>query len=87
MIAGASFPPRPRTLLHLVPAAREARLRQAYGAQMAWLIAAQLHAQSGAGEFAVPDFMTLFPPPEERRAHASAASVRRSILRMLTRKE
>ena len=87
MIAGASFPPRPRTLMHLVPAAREARLHQAYAGQLTWLIAAQLHALAGAGDFAVPDYMTLFPPPEDRRAPASAASVRRSILRTLTRKE
>lgn len=77
----------PRTLLYLIPARREERLRQAYAAQLTWLIASQLSALLGDGEFSVPDYFTLFPPPEDRRAPASPDAVRRSILRQLNRKE
>lgn len=67
----------------LLPARREERLRDSYRGQLLWLIAAQLSALSGAGDFAVPDYLTLFPPPEDRLPPVSAQRVKRDVLRRL----
>ena len=86
-LAGSAVPLRPGSLVLLLAARREQRLRETYAMQLLWLIAAEL---SGGEEFTFPDALSLFPLPEDPRAPRGTEDVRRRILRQLnhfTRKE
>ena len=89
-LAGAAVPLRPRSLVLLLAARREERLRAIYALQLQWLMAAQLSALAGAEEFTFPEPLAIFPMPRETGAPADMEAVRRRVLRrlnQLTRKE